>query len=588
MNRGESQEPVVETVAKILSGLLGRDRVCAYDDLSALGGDSLDVFQMIAQVEKLIDVQIPLDLLPEPLTIEGLATVLNRIRQNAEVVDVARIERVSRDDELPLSYLQLYQLRYEATARFRSLPHDQGRMAMMLSIDGPLNLSILERAFNEIVRRHEVLRTRIDVDVQMAGLRIGGMEALTSGGSLLTGSIRPEIRFAQTLCPSARVTIERVRVDDCREGQREARTQEVVKTAAEVCFDYGRAPLMKITLVTTELEHHILVVAISRLVCDGWSFDILHREICESYAACAGRKRSPLPELPIQYVDFASWQWRELQGRVLDQLTSFWVRQYSRYEPLTISELSICSSVPPSPSRRCGTSRLLLSAEVTAPLWKCARCFGTSLFVLFLTGFNILLHFYSGRQRIGVVSYFSNRRSAALAAVVGWFAQPHMVGIAVEPDVQVGELIEQARTRVTEASVYQDIPSPLLAKHLQQRKHGTSVLSDMASPKVTLEFRTYSKRPSPPGLTVRRIPVTPSGETHWGLRMLVSVMGSAITLTVVYRSDRFAEEDISAFLEDFRNVLQRIPDWTATPVAGFSSCMRAAPNGRAAGSCDGR
>jgi non-ribosomal peptide synthetase component F/acyl carrier protein len=568
-NRREPVGRLETTIAEIWTGLLGFDKVGAHEDFLELGGDSLLTVQMVSQVEKLLDVRVPLRELPRPLTVADLASAVSGLGRTSPDSLLPRIERIVREGTSPLSIVQEERLRFETLAGMFSRPHDQGATALMLSMDGRLDTSVLALALKEMVRRHESLRTAFKSEASVAGLRVT-VASLTPD---LLRRVQARIHFRAVMHPEADISIDYIDIVDHDNGDVEAAIQRVLQKTIRTCFDWHSAPLMKVVLVRTGPEQHALAISLSHLICDGWSLEVLHRELSILYDAFSRGESSPLPDLAAQYADFAYWQRRALRGAFLHRLVSYWTRQYRKYQFVPIDELPIAHRPTARVSLSAASEQIPLDDELVGRLLRFARASRVTFFVLLLAALNILLHFYTGRQQIGVGTFFANRSSSELESLVGWFAQHHMVGVTVEPNQHVHALLEQVRDRVIEAQVHQDIPQVLLMRYFRKRPVGPGNPALRTSPWVTLEMRSYREVPSPHGLAIQRIPMMPQNETGWGLRIWVHQRETAVALTAVYAADVFDAVGIMGFLADYRSVLRRVVDAPDSRIATFASCI---------------
>jgi amino acid adenylation domain-containing protein len=566
--------PIETAIAGIWTSHLGIGNIGVDDDFMALGGDSLAVVQMLVELRRVVNLEpVSSKSIATPLTIARLAEALKRRAGDRDKVTVPVIERARRESPLALSFAQEAALSYESTAQIHSRRHDQSRTGLILSIGGPLDPELLERALNAIVRRHEVLRATFFREVVAAGVNLGGIESLTP--DLLKGPMRPVVRFRQTIQPEAPLRIEHISVEHLREQEREAEIERLIGEAVHFRFDYEFAPLMKAALLKAASDRHILVIAMSHLVSDGGSLEVLRREISVLYEAFSMGDPDPLPEPDFQYVDFAHWQRQALRGEYLQKLTAYWETQYRRYPLFGIGELSIVRPLPSDPDISADYSHLALAPETIQSLRVLARDVGVTLFLLCLTAFNVLLHLSSGKERLGVVTFFSGRTLVGLEDLIGWFSEPHVVGVSVEPDSPVPSLLYQVREAVNGAQAHQEMPAPLRGKRLREMGIGRSARERAESPPVSLEMRRYSKIPSPPGLSIQRIPFMPRNETEWGLRVWITEREDAVSLTALYPRQRFDRADIVRFLEDFQSLLERLPDSMDRNVAEFSACVSA-------------
>src|SRR5689334_9740533 len=283
------------------------------------------------------------------LSPEMLARLAQRLGRKAEESEKPHtIPRRASDGPVPLSFAQqrlwfLDQLEPGSTAY---------NMPTGLRLLGKLNVTSLERSFTEVVRRHEVLRTRIE---SVAGTP------------------------AQVLMPAESVHLPVVDLRAIGDEERAAVVRQMAMDEAQRVFDLSRGGLLRQTLLRLGAEEHVLLFTMHHIVSDGWSMEILTREVSALYAAYASGGQSPLPDLPIQYADYAVWQREWLQGEVLEEQLGYW-REQLAHAPAVL-ELPTDRPRPAQQSHRGTHVRLQLGAELTGGLKQLSQREGVTLFM---------------------------------------------------------------------------------------------------------------------------------------------------------------------------------------------------------------
>ena len=381
--RSLPRTPVEEGLAAIWSRVLGVEEVGAEEDFFALGGHSLLATRVMSQVRRTFEVELPLRALFESPTVRGLARRVESAR-GAGSRGVVPLVRVARGEGLALSFGQqrlwfLDQLgeggSYHVPRAFR--------------LEGELDEEALERSFEEIVRRHESLRTRFVTVDGRAEQRIEEDVQLRLGRVDLRGTSDPE-------------------------GEAQRRTgEEVVRP-----FDLGTAPLMRASLMRVGPREHVLVVVVHHIVSDGWSVGVLVRELGELYAAhCEGR-RARLPELPVQYADHAAWQRAWLSGEVLAGQLSYW---RERLQGASVLQLPTDRPRPREPQFAGSVVLDLLPVELLARLRALSQREGVTLFMLLLACFQALLARLTGQADVCVGTPVAGRGRDEVEGLIGFF-----------------------------------------------------------------------------------------------------------------------------------------------------------------------
>ncbi|HZH12946.1 MAG TPA: condensation domain-containing protein, partial [Archangium sp.] len=300
-SRLASQHPFVapstatqQQLASLWAELLNVERVGLYDDFFSLGGHSLLATRLVSRLRSTFKVELPLRALFEASSLEQLALKLDTARLSAgNQAAPPALRPAPRDGLLPLSFAQ--QRLWFIDQLQPGNPTYNIPTALRLS--GSLDASALQRAFCELVRRHESLRTTFGDD----------------NGTAL-----------QFIHPAAELPLTQVDLRALPESSREAEARRLAIEEAARPFELARGPLLRTTLLRLDEQQHVLLMTVHHIVSDGWSMGVLVREVAALYQAFSAGRPSPLPELPLQYADYALWQRDWLQGEALDSQLSWW------------------------------------------------------------------------------------------------------------------------------------------------------------------------------------------------------------------------------------------------------------------------
>jgi amino acid adenylation domain-containing protein len=446
--------PVEELLAAIWAQILGIEQVGIHDNFFELGGHSLLATQVISQLRKVFQVELPLRCLFEAPTVKSLSehietaeslsggflrSELSKRAMKAEPgLQSPPIKRVSREVELPLSFAQqrlwfLHQLDPDSAAY-------NGPTAVLLQ--GPLNLAALEQSISEIVRRHEALRTCFAV---------------------------VEGRAVQKIVSAASVPLPVVELQNLPETEREAEVQRHAMKDAQQPFDLTQAPLLRVTLLRLDTEEHVLLLTMHHIISDAWSGGVFIREVSALYEAFSTGKQSPLSELPIQYADFAVWQQQWLQGEVLDTQLAYWKQQLGGAK--TVLELPTAR-----PRSRVQTATgtkhsFVLSPGLSESLKSLSQQEGATLFMTLLAAFNTLLYRYTGQEDILVGSPIANRNQSEIEGLIGFFVNTLVLRTDLSSDPSFRELMQRVREVSLGAYTHQDLPFEKLVAELQPERN---------------------------------------------------------------------------------------------------------------------
>ncbi|NOJ91950.1 amino acid adenylation domain-containing protein, partial [Corallococcus coralloides] len=427
------EAPRTETEAKlaaIWAQVLRVPQVGVKDNFFELGGHSLLATQVASRIRAGFGVELPLRELFESATLEALALRLERATRSV----VPPLVRVSREQPLPLSFAQqrlwfIDQL--EPGSPLYNVP-------LAVRLEGALDVAVLQRALDALVSRHEALRTTFTAH---------------------------EGTPVQVVHPASAMPLE---VEDLRgveAGEREEEARRRVTAQGLRSFDLSRGPLVRAQLVRLEEHDHLLALTMHHAIADGWSLGVLVREIGALYAAFVQGQPSSLPELPLQYADYAAWQRGWLQGDALEREVAFWKARLAGAP----AALELPTDRPrPAVRGNAGAMHFFQwSPALTQRLRAVAQREGASLYMVLLAGWQVLLSRYSGQTDISVGSPIAGRTRAELEGLIGFFVNTLVLRARVGGETSFRELLKQVRGTVLEAYEHQDVPFEKLVEALQ-------------------------------------------------------------------------------------------------------------------------
>ena len=386
--------PVEEIVAGIWAEVLKLEKVGIHDNFFELGGHSLLATQVISRLSKAMGVELPLRLLFQFATVAGIAREVEQGWRQGAVEMTPPILTVNRERALPLSFAQqrlwfLEQL--EPGTAVYNVPAG-------VRLGGEVNREGLQWALSEIMRRHEVLRTSFPAE---------------------------EGRARQCIAEPSEMPLPVIDVSE----NGEALARQLAEEEAVRPFDLEHGPVWRSTLLRLGAEDHVLMVTMHHIASDGWSAGILVSEFVELYTAWQEQRAATLPDLGVQYADFAVWQRDCLQGEVLERQTEYWKEQLQDLVPL---ELPSDRARPAVASHRGATHHFVIGVELAAGLRELSRREGVTLFMTLLAAFDVLLARYSGLWDIAVGTDIANRNRLETERLIGFFINQAGVASADE------------------------------------------------------------------------------------------------------------------------------------------------------------
>ncbi|MFB3092706.1 MAG: condensation domain-containing protein, partial [Dehalococcoidia bacterium] len=429
--------PVEEVLAGIWADVLRLERVGIHDNFFELGGHSLLAMQVISRVRSAFQVESPLRSLFESPTVAGLAERIEMARGADRVPQALPLLPASRDGDLPLSFAQqrLWFLeQWEPNSSIYNVP-------VALRLTGPLNVAALEQSLNEISRRHEALRTTFSV--------VDGQPA-------------------QVIAPKLNLTLPVLDLRELTEIERDAEVQRLVVEEAQAPFDLAQGPLLRASLLRLGQEEHVLMLTMHHVVSDGWSLNVLFRETTTLYQAFSTGEPSPLPEIPIQYADFALWQRQWLQGEELESQLAYWKEQLDGIPP--VLELPTDRPRPAVETFRGAQQFLLLPDALTRSLKALSQREEVTLFMTLLAAFQTLLHRYTGQDDILVGFPIANRNRAEIEGLIGFFVNTLVLRTDLSGEPTFRELLGRVREVALDAYTHQDLPFEKLVAELHPER----------------------------------------------------------------------------------------------------------------------
>ncbi len=431
------------------------------------------------------------------------------------------LRATSRDSQLPLSFAQ--QRLWFLDQLTPGTP--VYNIAGAIEIKGFLNVAALEESLNEIIHRHEIWRTSIKV---------------------VDGEPR------QVITPSLTLALKKLDLRQLPLKQQQAEVRLLATQEVQQPFDLSTAPLLRAILLQREEDDYVLVLSIHHIVFDAWSMGVLIRELAALYEAKSRGQPSPLPELPIQYADFASWQRQELQGEILDRQLSYWKQKLGGNLPL----LQLLTDYPrlPLASFRGASRSLTLPKTLSEALKNLSQQQGVTLFMTLLAVFKTLLYRYTGQEDLLVGTATAGRNQPELEQLIGCFVNTLVLRTDLSGNPTFLTLLERVREVAIAAYAHQDLPFEKLVEELQPER-------DLShSPLFQVGFAFYNAPKAElqmSGLTLSSLSVeTDTAKLDLTLSLKESEEG--LTGWLEYKTDLFEAATINRILGHFQTLLTGI------------------------------
>ncbi|MBF0136262.1 MAG: amino acid adenylation domain-containing protein [Magnetococcales bacterium] len=543
---------IEQHLVQLWQEILQIHQIGIHDNFFELGGDSIKGVIFVNKLQAFLHVPIDVVALFEAPTIalfmdhlqqlsadefltKGGQTVVG-VRSMGECY-LAPIQVIARQGVLPLSFAQqrlwfLDQL--EGASPTYSMP-------VAWHLHGQLNRQALHQSLQIIVERHEILRSCYP----------------TVDGVAMVRMVQDPFVMQQV---------------DLQHLDTSAQTLQVQKVAAadaEHPFNIATGPLFRATLILLRADSHVMLINMHHIISDGWSIGVLLQECGQLYAALAQGETSPLPPLPIQYVDFAAWQRTWLSGDVLTEQLTYWTRQLAGAPAL----LELPTDYPrPAMQRFQGNLvRFTLTREETTQIQELGQGVGASLFMTLFGAFGALLSRYSQQTDLVIGFPTANRTVREVEGLIGFFVNTLVLRLDLSANPTVEELLQQTRQTALAAYTHQDLPFEKLVDELKVERN----LSHSPLFQVMFIFQNKSEgKPTLPGLILENLPQE-LVISKFDLTLQIEETSEGLLGTLEYNSDLFARETVERLGTHYKTLLagciampqqpiQQVPLLTAT------------------------
>jgi len=519
---GAAPSTEAETLlARIWSEVLGVERVSIHDNFFDLGGHSLLATQVISRVREAFEVELPLRSLFEAPTIASFAQQVEVTTKPNQHMIAPPIIGVARDGALPLSFAQ-QRLWFLDQLEPNSFAYN---MSIGLRLEGMIDIAALALGLNEVVRRHEALRTTFSAF---------------------------EGHPVQFIAPALMFSLPVVDLADLPRRKQDIEVSRLSKAEAHAPFDLETGPLLRVKLVRLRDYEHAMFLTMHHIIADGWSMGVLVRELVTLYQSFSAGQLSPLPELPIQYADFAVWQRKWLQGKVLEAQLSYWKRQLAGAP--TVMELPIDKPRLENGKAEGVTRSFSISKEISESLNALSKQEGVTLFMTLLAAFKTLLYRSTRKEDIIVGTGIANRNRAETEQLIGFFINMLVLRTDLSGNITFRELLKRVRSVTLEAYAHQDLPFEKLVEELQPERS----ITHTPWLQVVFQFQNAPvSRIESPGLTLKVIGKG-MAVAQFDLRVAMEEGEQGLMGFITYNASLFHPQTIAEMLRCYQILLEQI------------------------------
>jgi amino acid adenylation domain-containing protein len=533
------RNPTEEVLSHLYSKFLGLPQIGIHDSFFALGGHSLLAAQLLAQIREAFGIAIPLSVLFHNGTVASLGEQVESILRAENVSQVPPLVPVARDGGLPLSFSQQRLWFID-----QLLPGDSSfNLSASVRLSGHLDLGAFLRTLDEIVKRHEILRTTFDGSSGMPVQLVAAWQSVEL----------------------VRVDLSSLPAESC-----EKEAHRLAKEQANLSFDLTHGPLWRVCLLYLEPQEHAALFAMHHIIGDAWSFEVLVREVAILYTAFTSGTSSPLPDLPVQFADFAAWQQSWLQGPLLDSQVEYWQKRLAGAPPLL--DLS-GRGRQRKLSNRGAHWPVLLPEGLSEAMRSLSRSEGATLFMTLLAAFKVVLRIHSRLNDVVVGFPIAYRNWTEIIDLIGCFVNVLVLRTDLSGDPSFRELLSRLRRVALEAYAHQDMPFEKLVGKLKVERSGNY------NPIYQVGFTLRNLPPESfdlPNLKIEGIEV---GSETSQVDLTLHLVDGEKTLSgfIEYSTDLFSEAKISAIARDLERVLKAVSEDADIKLERLEGALSARP-----------
>ncbi|MBT4837958.1 MAG: AMP-binding protein, partial [Methylococcales bacterium] len=523
--------PIENILLEIWQTILELEQLGIHDNFFELGGHSLLATKVISNIRDKLRLELPLRALFENPTIAGIATHLERLVEinSTELLQLEPIKPVARDQKLPLSFAQ------ERLWFLESFEPNQSAYNIPASIrlKGDLDVAALKYALQQMVNRHESLRTLFE-----------------SQNGVPSQNILPSMIFDLSV------------VDIIGEDNQK-KMNHLVQECARLPFNLTEGPLIRALLMVIDDNEHVLVVTMHHIISDGWSMGIFVDELVGFYQQGSQRSRQFMDELPIQYVDYAVWQRNWLDGDVLDEQINYWKKQLKGIERL---EMPTDRHRPALKTYRGASLSFNLPRSVSQALESIAHINDSTLYMILLAAFQILLSRYTGQKDICIGSPVAGRHRRELESLIGFFVNTVVMRSQINPQQKFTHFLQDVRKTTLDAFTHQQIPFEKLVENSQPER----------DPSTTPLFQVMFALQNTPmnKIDLEGLEITPvenqNSIAKFDLTLVCQEVEQGLRGSLEYNTDLFDTETIERLLGHYRHLLKAIVTDAELKIADYS------------------
>ncbi|CAM3824433.1 MULTISPECIES: non-ribosomal peptide synthetase [Flavobacterium] len=522
---------VKDLLKEVWQEVLGVENIEWDDNFQALGGDSIMLTHIISRIKKEVPFDVNVTELYQRSTLEEMAVFLEEIFEKheleTELLSFSTVRNQGQiipvlDNKIKPSLSFAQQRLWFLDQMVKNSP--AYNVVMALHTEGNIDKELLQKSFENIIYRHETLRTSFKSEKGEPYQHVAT-------------SVPNEIIWKD--------------LTSIPKSEREQAFEEYTKEEARHIFNLEQGDLLRLTIFKIEKDEHVLVLNAHHIIIDGWSVNIFFSELFKNYSQYIKGEIPSLEKLPIQYTDFSIWQRMWLQGEELETQLSYWRGKLGSIN--TMIELPLDNPRPPVQTFQGGSTQLELPVELLNKLRATAKAYQVTLFELLLGAFKIILHRFSGQKEIIIGTPVNNRNRLEIEGLIGFFVNTLVIKTNLEGNPSFKEFLKRLQNELNGAKMHQDLPFEQLVQELQpDRNMSQNPLFQVCfNMLITPEINNTN-------IHFKKIHGVRNDTSKFDLWVNVIDQKEKMTLEVEYNSVILFKDTVIRFMNSYQNLLEEI------------------------------
>jgi len=548
--------PTESAIMETWKNVLGFGDFDINDNYIEIGGNSLTAIIIINRIKSILNVKLSIkDFLGNP-TIKLLAKLVKQRIESFVYESSYRIAPVDRNDDMPLSSFQEERLRYELSMDAGNVPYLNAPAWYSVRLFGNPDYGALETAFNYMITRHEVFRTAFWPVIDAVSPGTNKWNTICRMCRLNPGHFLRKVKFKQSVQPDVKMKFDCYDVSGYDDEDKKPEIRIIADKIIEKRYEYESPPLTRAALIRTGESEHILIVGASHLIADAISMRIYENELACVYNALVNKQVVKLPDIELQYADYAAWMKQRQETGSLEPVKSYWRKQFAGYTPTDVTILPFTdmegSENDPDFSIDVKYYHHPVPDDLSEAIRKYAGAMNMTPFSIAMTGFILCLYGESGRSDIGVLAFFANRSRPETENTIGMFSTGNIIRVRINDD----DTFHQCASAVSE-TLDDALKNQELMASPPDTRVKNSLYDSVVTGKISCESWIDHECASFAGLRAEKVIFERRVSGH-ALKSVVIDTGRQLSLLFQYNLDLFDGVDIRRIAARTENIIKDI------------------------------